>query len=128
MTMSSRNWKNIMLPGLLVLAGFSAPGQDAVTKAPPGWLSRPLSLADAMNLALQQNGAILKGNSDLKAQYGVEMQTRAVVLPKVQASGNYQDTTEVESLSFASPSNTFTIPFGQNQTWNANIQLVQTIY
>ena len=58
----------------------------------PGWITRPLSLADSLNLALQQNATILKAKNDLEASYGIVVQTRAVALPRVQATGNYTDT------------------------------------
>jgi len=87
----------------------------------PAWISRPLTLADAINLALQQNGAIQRGKSDLEAQYGVVVQTRAIVVPKVSANGQYEYTTEVESIPFPGFS-----PI--NHTWDGNIQIVQSIY
>jgi len=109
---------------LLVTAGIAmaAPAETGGTGSTPAWLDKPLAMKDAVDLALQQNGNILRGKSDLEAQYGVVIQTRAVAMPKVQANGNYQYTKEVES---------FPIPGGppaQEQSWNANIQLVQTIY
>src|SRR6266478_3304449 len=112
---------------ILILFLFCAailPGwtQTADTNQPPAWLSRPISLANALNLALQQNGSILRGKSDLEAQYGVVVQTRAVAIPKLQAAGNYQATAETEQFPFPNP------PPAQDQTWNANIQVVQTIY
>ena len=58
----------------------------------PAWLTRPLSLADSLNLALQQNATILKARNDLEASQGVVVQTRAVALPQVQANGQYKDT------------------------------------
>ena len=39
----------------------------------------------------------LRGKSDLEAQYGLVVQTRAVAIPKLQATGNYQTTTETET-------------------------------
>jgi outer membrane protein len=109
---------------LLLFCGGILPGrtQTADTNQPPAWLSHPISLADALNLALQQNGSILRGKSDLEAQYGVVVQTRAVANPKLQAAGNYQATAETEQFPFPNP------PPAQDQTWNANIQVVQTIY
>ena len=58
----------------------------------PGWITRPLSLTDSLNLALQQNATILKAKNDLEASHGVVVQTRAVALPQVQATGQYKDT------------------------------------
>jgi outer membrane protein TolC len=89
----------------------------------PGWITRPLSLIDCLNLALQQNAAILKAKSDLEASHGVVVQTRAVALPQLQASGQYKDTDPhaVESISALG----YTQP---HQNWNAGVQIVQSIY
>ena len=89
----------------------------------PDWMTRPLSVLDAMNLALQQNATILKAQNDLDASYGLVVQTRAIALPQLTASGQYKDT---------EPSAIETIPipgFVQaDQNWNAGFQLVQTIF
>ncbi|PYJ57844.1 MAG: hypothetical protein DME24_18155, partial [Verrucomicrobia bacterium] len=53
----------------------------------PDWLSKPLSLAECIDLALTQNSTILKGKSDLEAAHGLVVQTRAIVIPKVRATG-----------------------------------------
>jgi outer membrane protein len=89
----------------------------------PDWMTRPLSLLDAMNLALSQNATILKAKNDLDASYGIVVQTRAVALPQLSASGQYKYTqpTAIETIPFPG--------FNQaNQNWNAGIQLVQNIY
>jgi outer membrane protein len=85
-------------------------------------ISKPLSLADALNLALQQNATILKAKNDLEATYGLVVQTRAVALPQVAATGQYED----EQISLVQ-----TFPGAMNQphqNWNAGVQVVQTIY
>ena len=89
----------------------------------PGWITRPLSLTDCLNIALSQNATILKAKSDLEAQQGVVMQTRAVALPQVQAAGQYKDTDPNAIESF--PGATVTQP---HQNWNAGVQIVQSIY
>jgi outer membrane protein len=87
----------------------------------PAWLTRPLSLADALNTALAQNAAILKAKNDLEAAHGVVVQTRAVALPQVVASGQYKATDPDAVESFG--------PIAQpQQNWNAGIQIVQNIY
>src|ERR1044071_8170010 len=68
-----------------------ASGVIAAETKVPEWLSRPLSLADCANIALAQNAAILKAKNDLQASQGVVIQTRAVALPTVQATGKYTD-------------------------------------
>ena len=79
----------------LALAGFAAgataTAQTAGTNS-VAWLTQPLSLIGALNTALQQNAAILKGKNDLEASYGIVVQTRAVALPRGRASGQYKRT------------------------------------
>jgi outer membrane protein len=88
----------------------------------PGWITRPLSLTDCLNVALQQNATILKAKNDLDAQYGVVVQTRAVALPQVQATGQYKDTDPNAIESFPGGA------MQPHQNWNAGVQIVQTIY
>jgi outer membrane protein TolC len=88
----------------------------------PGWLTRPLSLADSLNIALEQNPTILKAKNDLEAQYGVVVQTRAVVLPQLTANGQYKDTDRNAIENFPNA------PATPNQNWNAGVQIVQSIY
>src|SRR5580698_3588388 len=89
----------------------------------PEWMTQPLSLLDAVNIALKQNATILKAKNDLDASYGIVVQTRAVALPQLSANGQYK---------YAQPTAIETIPFPgfnqANQNWDANIQLVQNIY
>ena len=80
-------------------------------------------MLDAVNVALQQNATILKAQNDLQASYGIVVQTRAIVLPQLSATGQYKYTqpTAIETIPFPG--------FDQaNQSWNAGFQLVQTIY
>jgi outer membrane protein len=88
----------------------------------PGWVTRPLSLSDCLNIALSQNAAILKARNDLDAQYGVVVQTRAVVLPQLSATGTYKDTQRSAIENF--PGGVAT----PDQNWNAGVKIVQTIY
>jgi outer membrane protein len=109
----------------LALASFAASGnatsQDADTNS-PAWLTQPLSLMSALNTALQQNPTILKAQNDLEASYGVVVQTRAVALPQVQATGQYKNTDRNSIENFPNASST------PNQNWNAGVQIVQSIY
>ena len=86
------------------------------------WLTRPLSLADALNTALLQNAAILKAQNDLQASHGLVVQTRAVALPQLKATGQYKYTDPNAIEGF--------VP-GQlqpNENWTAGLQLVQSVY
>lgn len=92
--------------------------------ATPGWLARPMSLADALNAALQQNPAILAGLSDLEAAHGISVQTRAIALPHLASAAAlaYDEAREtspfIADKSFHTPE-TF---------WNAGILLSQSVY
>lgn len=108
----------------VALAGFAANCSFAAENTDtnlPAWLTRPLSLADALNTALEQNATIREARSDLEAQHGVVVQTRAVALPTVQAAGKYTDESKT-LLVFPFPAE---IP---HQNWNSGIQIVQNIY
>jgi outer membrane protein len=87
-------------------------------------IPQPLSLTDAVNLALQRNPNILRAQKDLEAAQGVVIQTRAIAIPKVGLSGNY---------SAAEPSDvdTITTPgltFGNDQNWASQVKVVQSLY
>ena len=91
----------------------------------PAWLTRPLSLVDALNTTLQQNTTILKAKSDLEATYGVVVQTRAIVIPKLQASGSFTGNDPSLIEQFPIPSVPFTLP---HENWSGSIQIVQSVY
>lgn len=92
-----------------------------------GWITRPLSLTDCLNIGLQQNATILKAKNDMDAQYGVVVQTRAVALPQLQATGQYKytDPSAIENFPTGTNGSGFSQP---NQNWNAGVQIVQSIY
>ena len=113
--------KKLTTLSLLFGLAFAA---TAATTNTTAWLSRPLSLADALNTALAQNAAILKAQNDLEAAHGLVVQTRAVALPQVQATGQYKRTDREAIEGFPVPG----IPLQPDQNWNAGIQIVQTIY
>lgn len=113
-----------LLPALLIVAVNLTSARAAsslVSTNLPGWLTKPLSLTEAMNLTLQNNRNILKSKRDLEIAEGVSLETRAIAIPKIQSSGNYTDTSARALESFP----------GQpidDQKWNMNIQIVQSIY
>jgi outer membrane protein len=118
----------LILTAGLILGGVQLATADDTNV--PAWLSRPLSLADALNTALQQNATILKAQNDLEATHGLVIQTRAVALPQLVASGQYQDEEitllqQIPVVGTNGKPESFPIP---HQTWNAGIQLVQSIY
>ncbi|MEY4916304.1 MAG: hypothetical protein RL616_217 [Verrucomicrobiota bacterium] len=105
-----------IFPTVLIFLAATA-GRAADTN----WLTRPLSLADALNTALTQNAAILKAKNDLEISHGLVIQTRAVALPHLTASGQYK----ANQSSLVENFGTFGQPV---RNWNAGIQIVQTIY
>jgi outer membrane protein TolC len=110
----------LILTGL-TLAG-NLPAQNTATNA-VSRLAEPLSLAQALNLTLQQNATILKAKNDLESSYGLVVQTRAVALPQVTATGKYTD--QDQRLVETFPGANYTPP---HQNWNAGVQVVQSIY
>jgi outer membrane protein len=111
--------------GLLLLAiSLAATPARSVESSTnhPGWLTRPLSLADALNTTLQHNRTILKSQRDLEAAQGISLQTRAIAIPKLQAGGSYAATDEAATERFF-PGQTLV-----DQNWDASIQVVQSIY
>jgi outer membrane protein TolC len=111
-----------------VIAGNAVAQNTTVDKNLPAWLTRPLALTDCLNIALQQNATILKAQDDLEASYGVVVQTRAVALPQLTASGQYKYTDPNAIESFPGGTNGASGFVQPNQNWNAGIQLVQSIY
>jgi TolC family type I secretion outer membrane protein len=112
------------LTTLWLFLGFALAAAAADTDTNlPAWLTRPLSLADALNTALQQNATILEARNDLEAQHGIVIQTRAVALPTVKATGQYAD--EEITLLQEFPGFGFPLP---HQNWNSGIQIVQSVY
>jgi outer membrane protein TolC len=92
-------------------------------------LSRPLSLADAVDAALQQNPAVLKAQKDLEATQGISIQTRAISLPSLGVTGSYSAVQRTDIDTF--PVNVLgvgIVTFGTPQNWSTQIKLVQSIY
>ncbi len=108
---------------VMAFAVFGEPirAAEVRTRVNHDWPPKPLSLADALNLTLQQNRTILKSASDLEAAHGVSLQVRALAIPKLQATGKYTatDAEAIESIPNTTQS---------HQTWNAGIQIVQSLY
>jgi outer membrane protein TolC len=120
-----------LLPVLAVLLLAGAPFRGvaesgAATTDVPGWLTQPLSLDEALNVALTQNPAILKSQQDIEATHGVVVQTKAIALPRLRAYGDYtfNNGTEEFALFAGQPP----LSFQQDQSWNAGIRLEQSIY
>ncbi len=119
----------------LCVADFSpAVAADQTNRAPaaaaaaegvqPPLPTRPLSLAECVDIALQQNAAVAKSRSDLEAAYGLAVQTRAILLPRLQGAGQYGFNEQTESLAIADRS----VTFQREQSWNGGLRVVQSIY
>ena len=88
------------------------------------WPTTPLSLRDAVEVALRQNSAVRKSQSDLEAAYGVVVQARAVQFPRVTGSINHTliDQGAIEQFPFGGGIRT------PDQSWNVRVQITQSIY
>src|SRR5436309_1306267 len=108
----------LLLFTALITAGQTNPPSASSTNL-PAWLTRPLSLGDAVDLALRQNANILKGKSDIEAAYGVVVQTRAIALPRVRSTGNFIANDPGLQEKFPSP-----IPVNlPNENWLVDLKL-----
>jgi outer membrane protein TolC len=114
---------------VLLMAGLPFVGgaqSGASTNDVPGWLTQPLSLDEALNVALTQNPAILKSQQDIEATHGVVVQTKAVALPRLRAYGDYTFNNGTEEFAFAPGQPA--LSFQQDQSWDAGIRLEQSVY
>lgn len=113
------------------MSAFSQPNSATDSTKIPGWITEPLSLVDALNLTLKQNSTIIKAQADLETQRGVVIQTRAVALPTVAATGNAtrSDQALIQNFPFSSgPTNAFQPILTPRDSWSSAITLTQTIY
>jgi outer membrane protein len=116
--------------GMSAAEPASSPAPAASTNAPT-WLTAPLPLTEAINLALRQNSAILKSKTDIQAAIGVTIQTKAIAIPKVQGASGYTFNDAVEKLSINMPTNfpgSFSGINPGSDSWNGSIKVVQSIY
>jgi len=119
--------------GAAWLAFFTLAAAVAAPTNAPAWLTQPLSLTDCLNIAFEQNAAVLKSKQDLAAAHGLVVQTRAIAIPKIRVGGDYSvsDEAAIERLEFPSIPG---LPSGfqgivpSDQRWSANIRLVQSLF
>jgi outer membrane protein len=102
----------------------------------------PLSLVEAVNIAAAQNAVIRAAQKEVEARYGVAIQVRAIVLPKVLESASYEfrqdsliERTELPSFRLLIPQLGIDKTIGEgevslsnNQVWNSDVRIVQSIY
>lgn len=108
-------------------------------------LRRPLSKVEALNLAIAHNGTILQAQKEVEAAAGVAIQTKAIIYPRVGNTAGYnvrQDSLIEANQNRDIPPSLITLPppigaveFGggtspklNNQVWDADIRIVQSIY
>ncbi len=91
----------------------------------PGWMTQPLSLVDALNLTLKQNSVLVKARADLESSRGLVIQTRAVALPTVSASGTVRRVSPSLIQTFGTNTGGFLSP---RDSWSSTVQIVQNIY
>jgi outer membrane protein len=123
----SAGWGTVcLIIGLIEFWLAAAPRLSAASTNAQTILSRPLSLAEAVDIALQRNPSILRSKKNIETTQGVILQTRAIAIPRVRLTGNYS---ALEDSDVDKP--TMTIPgfsFGTDQSWATQIKVVQSIY
>lgn len=109
----------------LAFAPLLALGALAQSNAPT-WPSAPLSQRDALDIALRQSPAILRGKQDIEEAYGVALQLRSAALPKVIGSGSARQFDEggIESANFGGT----TVQFQNETQWGANLEVSQPLF
>jgi outer membrane protein len=129
---AGRQWVRVIILALALLGavgrGAAAPAGQSGTAiyATNAFITQPLSLAESINVALQQNPNIMRAQKDVEAAAGVVVQTRAIAIPKLRAAGSY---TGVQSSDVDTPHlPNLNLIFGTEQTWNSQIRLVQSLY
>ena len=118
--------RSVLLLGLL---GIESPSLQAgpempVRMATNNFPTQPLSLADAVNIALRQSPTILRAQKDIAVTEGVAIQTKAIAIPRVAVAGNYS---RVERSDVDIISNT-NFSFGNDENWSSQIRVVQSLY
>jgi outer membrane protein len=87
----------------------------------------PMSLPDVIDIALRQGPELQRARKRLEAAQGVEIQTRAIAIPKLAATGGYS---AVQPSAVDSPPLLEGLPFTFNtdQNWRTQVKVVQSIY
>ena len=82
-------------------------------------------MVDALNLTLKQNSGLQKARADLEQSRGLVIETRAVALPTISATGNAQRTSQslIEKFTTTGPG-----ILSPRDNWNTSVQIVQNIY
>jgi outer membrane protein TolC len=89
---------------------------------PSEWMNHPLTLKECVDLALQNNGEILRAKHELEADYGISMQIRSLALPTLKVAGDFigYNAKNVQALEL-------NVPAATNR-WSGSIRLIQSVY
>ncbi len=124
--MSSR-FLYLLIGLLLTLSHGTFAAATTPSVAPTGsWPTNALSLNEALEVALRQSPAILKGRQDIQESYGVSLQLKSAMLPRVTGSASYLAIGDGNVESVQTPG--FDFRLRNNQFWSANILVSQPIY
>lgn len=120
---------NLHRPFLTLTTALALGTAIFAADAPSAWPTAPLTLKDALDLTLTRNPDLLKGKQDIEEAYGVALQLRGVVTPKLSASGAYNiiDEGKIEKVPVGAPG-TPDVAFQKDQNWNAGINVTQPLY
>ncbi|MEN9677531.1 MAG: hypothetical protein RIS76_3427 [Verrucomicrobiota bacterium] len=115
-----------LIAALLLAGSLQAQTNAPISAGPLPWPDHPLTLNEALDVTLRQSPAILKGKQDIEEAYGVSLELRSAIRPRLSASGTYQaiDQASIE----IPPIPGFDIRFQNDQTWNANILVSQPVF
>ena len=91
----------------------------------PNLFAKPLSMSDALDIALKRNTAVQQARADIRANEGVIAQNRAIAYPKLSATGGYsaEDSALIEKFPMKGVNMTIA-----DQNWQSAIRLQQSIY
>ncbi len=110
---------------LACLMVFGLPlGAAPAASVTNNFIPQPLSLADAVNLALQRNPNILRAQKDLEVAQGIIIQTRAIAIPKLNSVGDFSAAQPNDIDTLSAPG----ITFGTDENWASQLKLVQSLY
>jgi outer membrane protein len=112
--------------------GHSTLSSDFGTSVRVRQLSGPLTLAEAVNLALRQNPDVLRALREIERARGRVIEVRAQALPHVSLTSSYSEIDNRLANSFAltgaqggaGVQNMFT----QNKTWRISLEVRQVLY
>ena len=111
-----------VLPASRAAAPVKKPEPDS------SFLKRPLSKVEALNIAIAQNGTILQAEKEVQAVAGVSIQTKAILFPHLNQTAIYSVAQDGLIETNRSETVTSLDQKVNNQAWNADIQLVQSVY